>query len=102
MSSKREIFVNNIKVLSKVVGIISAVLYIIFLLLVSASGMEKIEKISIIFISVFAFLIPIGFMSFLLYGLGEIIEIQCEQKEILTSISAGRQNNISNDELPKL
>ena len=101
MSSKREIFVNNIKVLSKVVVIISAVLYVIFLLLIASSGME-IETIPIIFISVFAFLIPIGFMSFLLYGIGELIEIQCEQKEILTSISAGRQNNISNDELPKL
>ena len=102
MFSKRESFTRNIKTLATFVGVISM---IIFILLVAygifSDYMEFYQRIAVLTVS-FAFITPVGFMSLLLYGMSELIEIQCEQKEVLTAISIGRQNNISNDELPKL
>ena len=93
MINKRERFVGNIKTVATFAGVISVILLVLVVGYGIFGGyrLDFIERTEIIIVG-FVLISPIGIISLLLYGAGELIEIQCEQKETLTSISINTAN----------
>ena len=94
MINKRERLAGNIKTVATFAGVVSVILIVLVVgygIFGGGYRLDFIERAEIIIVG-FVLISPIGIMSLLLYGAGELIEIQCEQKETLTSISINTAN----------